>query len=102
MRDEGGVDCRILEDLGPIEFFYRMGQKGFVKTVDFYLMAYEGGDPANHDHEVQEARWFPLAEVDRLAFPTERGVVSRAREIVEREASFSLRGEASPGPPEAP
>lgn len=82
VREEGGVDGEILADLGPIKFFYQRGAQRFVKTVDFFLMRYLGGDPADHDHEVSDARWFPLHEADWLAFATERAVVDKAREII--------------------
>ncbi len=79
VREEGGVHAHIVSDLGPISFFYQVAGRRFAKTVDFYLMTYESGDPADHDHEVQEARWFPLRDAATLAFPTERGLVERAR-----------------------
>lgn len=85
VREEAGVSCRIVASLGPIQFFYQLGPRRFHKTVDFYLMAYESGDPADHDHEVQEACWVPLEEADRLAFATERQVVERARELLRDE-----------------
>lgn len=84
VREEGGVVARIVADLGPISFFYQMQGRRYAKTVDFYLMAYESGSPADHDHEVQEARWFPLAQGSRLAFPTERKLVEMANELVDR------------------
>lgn len=102
VREEGGVDGRILADLGPIRFFYQIGGRRFAKTVDFYLMAYEGGDPRDHDHEVQEARWFPMQEVSRLAFPTERGVVERAEQLLRERGLFSPPAEATPDPPAIP
>ena len=82
VREEGGVHARIVSDLGPIQFFYQTGGQRFAKTVDFYLMTYESGDPADHDHEVQEARWFPLRDAATLTFPTERGLVERARHVL--------------------
>jgi 8-oxo-dGTP diphosphatase len=82
VQEEGGVTGTILEDLGTINFFYRMSGLGYNKTVHFYLMRYQSGDPANHDHEVREARWFPLAEPNVLAFASERGLVARAREAL--------------------
>lgn len=82
VREEGGVHARIIHDLGPIHFWYQMGGRKFSKTVDFYLMTYESGNPADHDHEVQEARWLALADGHRLAFPSERTLVTRAREVL--------------------
>jgi 8-oxo-dGTP pyrophosphatase MutT (NUDIX family) len=84
VREEGGVSARVLAPLDPIRFFYQMHGKRFTKTVDFFLMEYQGGDPADHDHEVQEARWFPFFETSRLAFPTERAAVEQAREVLAR------------------
>lgn len=82
VREEGGVEAEIECDLGPIQFFYQRGAQRFMKTVDFYLMRYRGGDPADHDHEVSEACWFPLANPGILAFESERGLVIKAAEVV--------------------
>jgi 8-oxo-dGTP pyrophosphatase MutT (NUDIX family) len=79
VREEGGVHASIVADLGPISFFYQMDGRRYTKTVDFYLMTYQSGNPSDHDHEVQEARWFPLGTSSPLTFPTERGLVDRAR-----------------------
>jgi mutator protein MutT len=78
VREEGGVDADIVADLGPINFEYNMNHTQYAKRVDFFLMAYRSGDPQDHDHEVQEARWFPLREHFKLAFATERTLVERA------------------------
>ncbi|HEX2722649.1 MAG TPA: hypothetical protein VHM24_06995, partial [Gemmatimonadaceae bacterium] len=49
------------------------------KYVYFYLMRYESGDVNDHDHEVNEARWFPSeAAVPALAFRSERSIVEKA------------------------
>lgn len=88
VREEGGVDAEILADLGPIKFFYQRGPRRFVKTVDFFLMRYTGGDPANHDHEVSEARWFPLDQPEILAFESERQVVRLAAEALRFQESL--------------
>lgn len=80
VREEGGVDATIIAELQPIQFFYQSGGRRYVKTVDFYLMSYDSGSPDDHDHEVQEARWFPLTDETVLAFPTERSLVRLARE----------------------
>ena len=53
------------------------------KFVHFFLYAATGGDVADHDHEVLEARWFPIADAERaLAFPNERKVVAMAAELL--------------------
>ena len=108
VREEGGVAARIIADLGSIKFFYRIGGSQFVKTVDFYLMEFESGDPANHDHEVQDARWFPIDELNTLAFESEQGVVERAQQVLGARGNVSgpdplnPPAEVSQGPPAAP
>jgi 8-oxo-dGTP pyrophosphatase MutT (NUDIX family) len=82
VREEGGVEARIVHELGPINFLYQMNGKRYAKTVDFYLMQYEAGDPADHDDEVDEARWVPLAASGTLTFPTERKLLERARVLL--------------------
>ena len=51
----------------------------FHKKVHFYLMRFDRGDVADHDHEVRDARWFAIDEaIERLAFKNERNVVELA------------------------
>jgi hypothetical protein len=47
--------------------------------VTFFLFEYRNGDIADHDAEVEEARWIPLAEAARtLTYKGEREMVERA------------------------
>ena len=49
------------------------------KSVRFFLFRYLSGDVADHDHEVEEARWIPLAQAaEKLTYAGEREVVQRA------------------------
>jgi 8-oxo-dGTP diphosphatase len=81
VREEGGVSAHIIGDLGSINYVYWMNGRRYAKQVDFYLMEYESGNPSDHDHEVQEARWFPVDEGNRLAFPSEQALVAKARKL---------------------
>ncbi len=55
----------------------------FHKFVHFYLLRYTGGTTDDHDHEVNEARWFEVGEAAaRLAFANERRVARRAAEMI--------------------
>jgi 8-oxo-dGTP pyrophosphatase MutT (NUDIX family) len=79
VREETGVQVSVRERLGDIRYWYRRGGKRILKTVHFYLCDYVAGDTADHDHEVDEARWMPLAEAARaLSFPGEREIIERA------------------------
>ena len=85
VREEGGVDARVLAPLEPIRFFYQMSGKRFVKTVDFFLMSYESGSVDDHDDEVDEACWFALDEArSKLTFESEQRSLSEAAAIYSR------------------
>ena len=83
-REEAGVDATLLAPLDVIEYWYQATRGGgrvrYHKFVHFFLLEYVGGDVADHDREVLEARWVPLAEAERmLAFASERKVLAAAR-----------------------
>lgn len=82
VAEEGGVVARVLAPAGSITYWYvREGQK-VKKTVDFFVMEYERGDPSEHDWEVDDAGFFPVEEaLQRLSFRNEREMVERAFEI---------------------
>ncbi|MDD5371444.1 MAG: NUDIX hydrolase [Anaerolineaceae bacterium] len=97
VREEAGIDTELIAPLERIEYWYFAG-KGpqrtrFHKFVHFYLMRYRSGDPANHDHEVNEARWVEISRaLSLLAFDGERRVTSRAHEMLHNEYSLSGAG----------
>jgi len=79
VREETGVEARIVEKLGDVRYFYQRGGKRIFKRVTFYLLAYRGGSLEDHDDEVEEARWMPLAEaVEALSYDGEREIAERA------------------------
>ncbi len=79
VREETGVDVTVRERLGDVRYWYRRGGKRILKTVHFFLCDYVAGDTADHDHEVDEARWIPLEEAAvTLSFPGEREMIERA------------------------
>jgi hypothetical protein len=56
----------------------RKGRR-IAKQVDYWLFDYIGGDVADHDHEVEQARWMPLGEAAKaLSYDGEREMVARA------------------------
>jgi 8-oxo-dGTP pyrophosphatase MutT (NUDIX family) len=79
VREEAGVGGEIRESLGTVSYFYQRGGRSVPKRVEFFLMTYRDGDPADHDHEVEVARWIPLQEAaTSLTYPGEREVIERA------------------------
>lgn len=97
VREETGVHGRILHDLGNISYFFRVRGRPYHKQVDFFLMAYLGGNTADHDHEVDEAVWLGAADAARLTFKSERETVEKALELVHAGAIESTALKTSPG-----
>jgi NADH pyrophosphatase NudC (nudix superfamily) len=47
--------------------------------VAFFLFEYRSGSLADHDHEIEEARWMPLEQAaEELTYEGEREMVKRA------------------------
>lgn len=91
VREEAGIECELIEPIETIEYWFVDSRSGtpirIHKFVHFYLMRYVSGDVADHDHEVAEARWFPVDEaISTLAFDSEKSVV-----ILGRDATRSQR-----------
>jgi 8-oxo-dGTP pyrophosphatase MutT (NUDIX family) len=79
VREEAGVDAELVEKLGDVRYFYRRGGVLVHKSVAFFLFRYRSGDLADHDHEIVEARWMPLAgAATALSYQGERAMVERA------------------------
>ena len=81
VREETGLEAMIREPLGEISYWYVWGGERVRKKVSFFLMDAVGGDVSLHDHEMEEVRWFPLAEATGAAsYASEQDVLRRAAE----------------------
>ena len=88
VREETGLETELVAPVETVEYWYVSTERGervrFHKFVHFYLLRHAGGRLSDHDHEVNEARWFEIEEaLGRLAFANERRVVERAGEMIE-------------------
>jgi 8-oxo-dGTP pyrophosphatase MutT (NUDIX family) len=79
VAEETGVTADLIGDLGDTHYTYERKGRRIAKRVKFFLFDYRSGDVADHDHEIEEARWMPLGEAARsLTYDGERAVVQRA------------------------
>ncbi len=79
VREEAGVDTTLVDELGEVRYWYQRDGRKIAKLVTFFLFEYTGGDVADHDNEVEEARWIPLEEaLHTLTYKGEREMVQRA------------------------
>ena len=86
-REEAGIETELVAPLETIQYWYQATDRGervrFRKSVHFFLLEYRAGDVADHDREVNEARWVPIAlAASMLAFANERTVVAQASELL--------------------
>ena len=85
VTEETGLKGKIVKRIGEVSYWYwsKEEQTRFFKTVQFYLMDYLGGDTADHDSEVEEAKWFPVDEaLQIMTFKSEREIVNKALELL--------------------
>jgi len=88
VREETGLDGKLLRKLGDIRYSYRERTKEgesirISKRVFFFLVRYSRGDVRDHDHEADDARWFPIEQaIKELKFATERKMVHRAMTLL--------------------
>jgi 8-oxo-dGTP pyrophosphatase MutT (NUDIX family) len=79
VREEAGVEATVREELGNVRYWYQRDGKRIAKTVTFFLLDYVCGEPDDHDHEVEHARWIALDEAARsLSYKGERDMAERA------------------------
>jgi len=74
-REETGLEVRLVGELDTIDYWFvwAPGHTRYHKFVHYFLMHATGGDLSRHDKEMEEARWFGLAEAPRaMAFANER------------------------------
>ncbi len=78
VREETGVMADLLEPLGEVEYNYERRGRRIVKRVAFFLFEYRSGDLADHDHEIEDARWMSLRDAAvQLSYDGEREMVRR-------------------------
>ena len=78
VREETGLEVRIVDHVGAIEYFFTQDGVRIHKTVHYFLMEPTGGNLADHDHEFDEVRWVPLDEARDAADLPDRAPDRRA------------------------
>jgi len=83
VQEETGLTVRIVDEVGSIQYWFSRKGVRYKKEVFHYLMEATGGDLALHDHEYDEAAWFPLEEAcQRLTHENEVEIVRRAQALI--------------------
>ena len=82
IKEETGLDARILHPLGEANYFYRRRNGELIrKTVYHYLMEALTTDLGKPNWEVTEARWVPITEAHALlSYDKDREIIEKAVE----------------------
>jgi 8-oxo-dGTP pyrophosphatase MutT (NUDIX family) len=79
VREETGIEADLVGKLGDIRYWYQREGRRVLKQVTFFLFTYRSGDTADHDHEIEDARWIGLEQArTELTFAGERDMIVRA------------------------
>lgn len=84
-REETGCSGDIISELSQIEYWYtRQTFKDeppirVQKVVSFFLMEYIGGSIEDHDHEVDDVRWYAVDKaLKKISYDAESRVLQEA------------------------
>lgn len=85
VTEETGLEVRIVERIGDVEYWFMQGGTRIHKVVHYFLMVATGGALERHDHEFDEVAWVGLSEAASImSHESERRVVSDAAAAIER------------------
>ena len=88
-REETGLLGEIQTRIDTIRYSYIAKWEAppirIFKIVTFYLLQQSGGDPSEHDDEVDRVEWFPIDEAIRNAsYAQEKEVLRKAQLLIQR------------------
>lgn len=90
VKEETGVEARIVERVGTIRYVFRVRGRQIAKTALFYLMEYAGGATTDESPEVRAVMWVPLGRVaGTLSFANEAGLWAKAQVLLEQRLARS-------------
>jgi 8-oxo-dGTP pyrophosphatase MutT (NUDIX family) len=87
VREETGIDGRVMEPLGTVTYWFVSEGVRVHKTVHHFLLEAQSGRLSRADPEVDEVAWLGLPEaLERLAHADERGILERAAALLAERA----------------
>ncbi len=89
VREETGLVIARVDPLGDVSYVFSWRDTPgspavrIFKRVYFFLMQFGGGDPANHDTEIDEIAWLPLEKaLSRAEYENERKLLVKAHDLL--------------------
>jgi 8-oxo-dGTP pyrophosphatase MutT (NUDIX family) len=87
VQEETGVTARLVAELGePEKYVYTARGVRVFKSVHYFLLEYESGSEAQHDHEMEAVQWVTFDEaLSMLAYQGAKNVVLSAKAWLEAQ-----------------
>ncbi|MDQ3704891.1 MAG: NUDIX hydrolase [Chloroflexota bacterium] len=81
VKEETGLDARIVDALGEVVYFYRRPKGLTRKVVYHFLMEHTGGEFGPPNWEVDQAQWIDIDQAHTLfTYKNDLGIVQKAKE----------------------
>src|SRR5688572_19082332 len=85
VSEETGLNVRVVDKIGVIEYWFSREGVRYHKWVHYYLMEAIGGDTSKHDVEYDRVEWFPVeAALKTLTFKNEVEIARKALPLLEK------------------
>jgi 8-oxo-dGTP pyrophosphatase MutT (NUDIX family) len=86
-REETGLLGTIVTKIDTIKYSYMAKWEDpaprIFKIVTFYLLKHTGGDPSQHDHEVDRVEWFTIDKaISSATYAQEKGILRKAKQLI--------------------
>jgi 8-oxo-dGTP diphosphatase len=83
VKEETGVNGKILKVLKPVEYWYVLKGEKIKKTVYYFLMEFLSGDITDHDDEMENVEWIEMENVEeKLTYRSDKQVWQEARKLI--------------------
>jgi bis(5'-nucleosidyl)-tetraphosphatase len=84
VSEETGLEVRIVDKVGVIEYWFAREGVRYHKWVHYYLMEALGGDTSKHDVEYDRVEWVDAqTALKKLTFKNEVEMVAKALKMIE-------------------
>lgn len=92
VREEGGVEAKIVAKIGSVKIFFKVPDGGNVlKFVTYYLMQWLKDLPEGFGEETSEVLWLPYEEArKKLSYSGEKKTIDKAKELLESGVQSNL------------
>ena len=93
-REETGLSGTIVTKIDTIKYSYvarwETPPTRVFKIVTFYLLKCTGGDPSQHDSEVDRVEWFPIDNaIINASYLQEKSVLRKAMKLISQSGEPS-------------